>query len=51
MKAYRVKIFELQEELYDKTELVDDRDLYIIDYEGYHKDHPIRTKAKNNEDL
>lgn len=51
MKAYRVKIFNLKQMVYDNTELVDDRDLYIIDYEGYNKDHPRRTKAQNNEDL
>ena len=50
MKAYRNKIFKLQQLVYDNTELVDDRDLYIIDYEGYNKDHP-RRKAQNNDDL
>ena len=51
MKIYRVEIFKRKQIVYDNTELVDERDLHVIDYEGYNKDHPRRTKAQNNEDL
>jgi hypothetical protein len=51
MKAWRVKIFKLKEMVFDNTELIDDRELFCIDYEGYNKDHPRRTKAQNNDDL
>ena len=51
MKDWRIKIYDLKKKVFDNTEVVDDRDLYIIDYEGFNKDHPRRLKAQNNDDL
>lgn len=51
MKFWRVRIFNLKQEVFDNTEVVDDRDLYIIDYAGYNEAHPRRMKAQNNDDL
>lgn len=51
MKTWRVSIFNLCELVFGKSELVDDKELYLIDYEGYNKDHPKRPREKNNDDL
>lgn len=45
MKTLRVRIFNIKQEVFDNTEVVDDRDLYIIDYAGFNEAFPRRNKT------
>jgi len=42
MKGWRVKIFNLKPIVFDNTDLVENKELFIIDYEGWNRDHPKR---------
>lgn len=51
MKGWRVKIFNLKPIVFDNTDLVENKELFIIDYEGWNRDHPKRKQGLNNDDL
>ena len=51
MKSWRVKIFNLKPIVFDNTDLVENKELFIIDYEGWNRDHPKRKQGLNNDDL
>jgi len=51
MKGWRVKIFNLKPIVFGNTDLVENKELFIIDYDGWNRDHPKRKQGLNNDDL